>query len=102
VLLGGDLLLTEDRNTILEAAGFSTWREQEEILDHKARIKLVAGGERAGKSFLGALSIINHLDEYENGDIVWLVARDYERTRAEWNYLTDILGRLGFLVKQTK
>mgnify|MGYP003652873449 FL=1 len=102
VLLGGDLLLTEDRKTILEAAGFSTWQEQEEILDHKARIKLVAGGERAGKSFLGALSVINHLDEYENGDIVWLVARDYERTRAEWNYLTDILGRLGFLVKQTK
>ena len=96
------MFLKEDRKALLEAVGFRTWKEQDQILDYKARIKLVAGGERAGKSFLGALSIINTLDEFQNGDIVWLVARDYERTRAEWNYLTDILSKLGFLVKQTK
>ena len=92
------MFLKEDRKALLEAVGFRTWKEQDQILDYKARIKLVAGGERAGKSFLGALSIINTLDEFQNGDIVWLVARDYERNRAEWNYLTDILSKLGFLV----
>jgi hypothetical protein len=96
------MFLPQDRKSILQGIGLDTWVEQEEILDHPARIKLVAGGERAGKSFLGALSIISKLDEFEDGDIVWLVARDYERTRAEWNYLTDILHRLGFLIKQTK
>ena len=96
------MLLAEDRKAILNTIGFDTWPEQDEILNHKARIKLVAGGERAGKSFLGALSIISRLDEFEADDIVWLVARDYERTRAEWNYLSEILTKLGFLIKQTK
>ena len=96
------MLLSQDRDSILESVGLSTWPEQSNILDHPARIKLVAGGERAGKSFLGALSIISRLDEFEPDDIVWLVARDYERTRAEWNYLTDILEKMGFLIKQTK
>ena len=88
------MLLSQDRDSILESVGLSTWPEQSNILDHPARIKLVAGGERAGKSFLGALSIISRLDEFEPDDIVWLVARDYERTRAEWNYLTDILEKM--------
>ena len=96
------MLLAGDRKAILSTIGFDTWPEQDEILNHKARIKLVAGGERAGKSFLGALSIISRLDEFEAGDICWLVARDYERTRAEWNYLSEILTKLGFLIKQTK
>ena len=82
---GRKMLLAADRKAILSTIGFDTWPEQEKILDHTARIKLVAGGERAGKSFLGALSVISRLDEFESGDIVWLVARDYERTRAEWN-----------------
>ena len=77
------MLLSEDRKALLTTVGYGTWSEQDEILDHDARIKLVAGGERAGKSFLGALSIISRLDEFESGDICWLVARDYERTRAE-------------------
>jgi hypothetical protein len=94
--------VAEDRKALLNSIEVDTWQEQEDILDHPARIKLVAGGERAGKSFLGALSIISKLDEFEPNDVVWLVARDYERTRAEWNYLTDMLGKLGFLVKQTK
>ena len=59
------MLLAEDRKAILNTIGFDTWPEQEEILNHKARIKLVAGGERAGKSFLGALSVISRLDEFE-------------------------------------
>ena len=96
------MLLAKDRKALLQTVGIETWEEQDEILDHPARIKLVAGGERAGKSFLGALSIISRLDEFVDGDIVWLVAADYERNRAEWNYLSDILGKLGFLFKQTK
>ena len=53
------MFLPQDRKSILQGIGLDTWVEQEKILDHPARIKLVAGGERAGKSFLGALSIIS-------------------------------------------
>ena len=68
------MLLTEDRKALLTTVGYGTWSEQDEILDHDARIKLVAGGERAGKSFLGALSIISRLDEFESGIYVgWLL-----------------------------
>ena len=77
------MLLAEDRKALLSAINVDTWEEQDEILDHPARIKLVAGGERAGKSFMGAISIISRLDEFQDGDVVWLVARDYERNRAE-------------------
>ena len=76
------MLLIEDRNNLLgaikdvEGLPVHTWHEQNEILAHPARIQLVAGGERAGKSFLGALKVINHLDEYRRGDVVWLVASD--------------------------
>ena len=65
------MLLSEDRKALLNSIGVDTWKEQEEILDHPARIKLVAGGERAGKSFLGALSIISKLDEFQPNDVVW-------------------------------
>ena len=58
------IMLATDRKAILEQVDVGTWREQDEILDHPARIKLVAGGERAGKSFLGALSIISKLDHF--------------------------------------
>ena len=105
VLLKCDILifmLKEDRKLLLENIGISTWEEQDVILDHEARIKLVAGGERAGKSFLGALYVIAHLDEYNEGDILWLVARDYERTRAEFSYLVDMFTKLGFLLKSSK
>ena len=66
---GVRMLLAEDRKALLTTVGYETWEEQDDILNHKARIKLVAGGERAGKSFLGALSISNRLDEFESGDI---------------------------------
>jgi len=49
------MLLSADRKVLLSTIGYETWDEQDEILNHTARIKLVAGGERAGKSFLGAL-----------------------------------------------
>ena len=50
-------MLTEDRDMLLEKLGFKLTEEQVKILDHPARIKLVAGGERAGKSFMGAVHI---------------------------------------------
>ena len=102
------MLLVQDRKNLLgsikdlEGVPVHTWPEQDEILAHPARVQLVAGGERAGKSFLGALKVINHLDEYRRGDVVWLVARDYERTRAEWNYLLNMLGQLGLVVRSSK
>lgn len=50
------------------------------------RIREVAGGERSGKSYLSALDTFARLTE---GTLYWLVAADYERTRAEFNYIVE-------------
>ena len=44
------MLLSEDRKALLSTIGYETWDEQDEILNHTARIKLVAGGERAAST----------------------------------------------------
>jgi len=95
-------MLVEDRDMLLDQLGFALTEEQVKILNHPARIKLVAGGERAGKSFMGAVHILSKFDEVSDNGIIWLVARDYERCRAEFEYLLDMLGRLGLLKSASK
>lgn len=57
---------------------------------HAARIRriLVAGGERAGKSFSVAKELLARLPF---GRLFWILGPDYEQTRAEFGYLLDDL-----------
>ena len=99
---------TATRDKLLAQMRLKPSEAQLEILDDPSRYKLVAGGVRGGKSRLaGAYMTLKILESIANktanpGDIYWLVAADYERTRAEFNYIGTDLGNLGLLGDMSK
>ena len=65
------------------------------------------GGEQAGKSFISVVDFVVHLFEgaekypaWGTGEplLYWLVAADYDRTKAEFGFITEFLERLGLNV----
>jgi len=66
--------------------GYKPTPEQWAVHLDTHRIREVAGGERSGKSYLSALDTFARLTD---GTLFWLVAADYERTRAEFNYIVE-------------
>lgn len=72
---------------------------QKPIHFHPARIKLIAGGERSGKSDTSAKY---YLARFWETPLLWLVAADYERTRAEYNYICEGFDKLGIEYEATK
>jgi len=60
-----------------------------------ARFVLVAGGERAGKSYFSAMELLLHCDVPEG--LFWIVGPDYEQTRTEFTYVMEALERIGAL-----
>ena len=91
--------LSDQRNFIFNKLDYKPSPEQLAIHDSPARIKLVAGGERSGKSKCSAMEMMSRFFE---GKLFWLVAADYERTRAEFTYICDALGKLGLEFVATK
>ena len=86
--------------------GFEPTPMQQPIVECKKRFILVAGGEQAGKSMIASKFLISRFmqDQKENDEPVLycLVAADYERTRAEFEYLVEVFGKLGVLADSTK
>ena len=78
---------------ILKELSFCPTPAQETLLYDTSRIVLVAGGERSGKSRTGAIKLLTRLIE---GKLYWLVAADYARTKAEFDYLCEGLEKLHF------
>lgn len=66
--------------------GYNPTPEQWAVHLDTHRIREVAGGERSGKSYSSALDTFARMPE---GNLFWLVAADYERTRAEFNYIIE-------------
>jgi len=75
---------------------------QSDILNCRKRFVLVAGGEQAGKSMVASKYLISRFLETEEPGLYWLVAADYERTRAEFDYLVQDFATLGILAEVTK
>ena len=71
---------------------------QRVIEEDESRIKLIAGGERAGKSLVSSMILV----EKGWGDLYWLVGNDYEACRGEWNHLLEFYERLKLLESATK
>ena len=94
--------------SVLKMIGFEpTGEEQAKIIRCRKRFKQVVGGERAGKSQEASSDFIVHLFEdmakfKDESLLYWLVAADYERTRAEFNYIVEFLGKLGMPVSASK
>jgi hypothetical protein len=62
---------------------------------------LVAGGARAGKSVTLSAKAYLKIMEEEN-ELFWLLAADYARTRAEFDYLTDYFSHWAAVKSVTK
>ena len=77
--------------------------EQTDVLFHPSRLKIIGGGEGAGKSFLGALTgvIRGIVDAHENGydeDLLyWVVGADFEDARKELEYIHEWLDEMGLV-----
>lgn len=79
------------REDIFDILGFDPTPAQKEILDDTHLTQLVAGGYRGGKSrtasmkgLLATLEFLSRYREQAAGHVAWLVAADYEATRAEF------------------
>ena len=66
--------------------------EQRAPLESRARKKLVAGGERAGKSFYTAFELVSRCPW---GKLFWIIGSDYEQARPEFEYAAAWLSELG-------
>ncbi|MGE0371948.1 MAG: hypothetical protein AB7Q01_08680 [Gammaproteobacteria bacterium] len=59
-----------------------------------SRVRLVAGGERAGKSKLAAMDVLPRIPD---ADLIWIVGKDYNLARQEFRYLIEALHPAGFI-----
>ena len=75
------------REYLFSKVGFTPTQEQKAILESPYRFNLVAGGEQAGKSLIASKYLLGRFAETEERGLYWLVAADYERARAEFEYL---------------
>jgi len=96
---GNDLEITD---YIYEKVNFSPTELQKPILSARNRFVLVAGGEQAGKSMVASKYLLGRFLENEDDPLYWLVAADYERTRAEFEYLVSDFSALGLLSQASK
>jgi len=87
---------------VFEIVGFDPTDEQSQILNSGKRFILVAGGEQAGKSMVASKFLLHKFLEDDSPGLYWLVAADYERTRAEFEYLSEDFAKLGILAEVTK
>jgi len=87
---------------IYDKIGFSPTTLQSPILNSRKRFTLVAGGEQAGKSMVASKYLISRFLENEGEGLYWLVAADYERTRAEFEYLVEDFAIMGLLKEASK
>jgi len=90
------------RDYLFQKVGYAPTREQQVILDSPYRFNLVAGGEQAGKSLVAAKYLLSRFADTEERGLYWLVAADYERTRAEFEYLMADFSALGILKEASK
>ena len=74
------------RDLLWERVGYSPSPAQRAAHDCPARIRLIAGGERAGKSRSSAMELFGRLLE---GRLYWLVGPEYDLCRPEFEYILD-------------
>jgi hypothetical protein len=85
--------------TIWSSINYHPSLEQSQAHEHKARFKLVAGGERAGKSYSAAMELVNRCDVPEG--LYWIVGPTYELCRPEFSYVNDALKKAGVVLESS-
>ena len=98
--------MTQTQNELTDflygTVNFTPTDEQRVILESDRRFTLVAGGEQAGKSMIASKFLLKRIFETEGKGVYWLVAADYGRTRAEYEYLIEDFAKLNLLKKASK
>jgi hypothetical protein len=89
-------------SAVFDLVNFKPTKEQEAILTSGKRFILVAGGEQAGKSMVASKFLLQKFIHDDSPGLYWLVAADYERTRAEFEYLAEDFAQMGILAEVTK
>jgi hypothetical protein len=87
---------------LFSKVGFEPTEKQSPIIECRKRFILVAGGEQAGKSMIASKYLVSRFLETDEPGLYWLVAADYERTRAEFDYLVQDFATLGILAEVSK
>lgn len=87
----------EARRAIWAHTGYEPTPEQLPIHLDLSRIKLVLGGERAGKSKLGAEEVVVWGVVAQSTDFFWIIGPDYELARPEAQHLIEALRTMGNL-----
>lgn len=64
------------------------------IHESPARVKMFSGGERAGKSCTAGMFVLPRLPDTR---LIWIVARDYNLARPEFEYIYNALAPHGFV-----
>ena len=94
--------VTDVVSYLYDKVGFNPTPAQMPIVECRKRFILVAGGEQAGKSMMASKYLLARMMEINDEGLYWLVAADYERTRAEFEYLIDDFSALGILKEASK
>lgn len=84
------------REVLWKATDYTPSAEQLAAHLDTHRVRMVAGGERGGKSRWTAAEIESWCFYLEHG-LIWLVGPDYEQTRQEFRYVIDSLDKMGLL-----
>ena len=79
------------RDLLWQRVGYRPTPAQRAAHDSQARIRLVAGGERAGKSRSAAMELFGRLLQ---GRLYWLVGPEYDLCRPEFDYILDACRRV--------
>ncbi|KKN76515.1 hypothetical protein LCGC14_0370240 [marine sediment metagenome] len=93
--------LKRDRFMVAEEIGLEPSALQSPILECTARERLVAGGERSGKSEIGADDMFGSIFALE-AELVWLFGADYGETSQEYQYTIRNAQKLGMLKSAKK
>lgn len=85
------MLTPDEKRVIFGKVGYEPSPEQWAVHEDPALVRLVAGGERAGKSRLAAAEVTAH---HIDGALFWLIAKDYSSARGEFSHLVDDFTKL--------
>lgn len=85
------------RTELWNAVGYTPSAEQLMAHTDPHRLKLVSGGERAGKSFWTAHELATWLVTAGKDDLFWLVGPSYELARPEFQHLLECYAGVGLI-----
>jgi len=82
---------------LFHQVGYDPYPEQLEVHASTARVLLIAGGERAGKSRITAMELLTYAIAPEKESRIVIAGQKYEQTIPEANYVIEGLHKLGIL-----